>query len=206
MKGKSPLTWEELVRKNISLSRLPAVKREDLDEKGREAYDACADPKSRLWAKLVGVPGFWLHIPQLLAPVRELNWGLRRNDFGLEPRLRELTILVTARENDAQYEWTAHEPYALNEGLDPAIIDVVKYRKPVVGVPEKEALIIRFGRELFRDRKVSPETFAEALRAFGEKGVVQMVGLMGNYTMTAVIFHAIDQQLRPEQVPLLPVD
>ena len=206
MNSKSPLTWEELVKNNISLSRLPAVRREDLDEKGRQAYDTCADPKSRLWAKLVGVPGFWLHIPELLAPVRELNWGLRRKDSGLESRLRELTILVTARENDAQYEWTAHEPYALNEGLDPAIIDVVKYRKPISELPEKEALIIRFGRELFQTRKVSPETFSQALRAFGEKGVVQMVGLMGNYTMTAVIFHAIGQQLRPEQTPLLPID
>ena len=190
----------------ISLSRLPAVRREDLDEQGKKAHDAVADPKSKLHAKLVGPPGFWLHIPDLLAPIREINWYLRRKDIGLEPRLRELTILVTARENDSQYEWTAHEPYALKAGLDPAVIDIVKHRKPVSGLPEKEALIIRFGRELFRDRKVSPETYEQALRAMGQKGIVHMVALMSNYTMTATIFHAIDQQLRPEQVPLLPVD
>jgi len=189
-----------------SVSRLPAVRREDLDEKGRAAYDACADPNSRLHAKLMGPPGFWLHIPDLLVPIREINWYLRRQDIGLEPRLRELTVLVTARENDSQYEWTAHEPYALKAGLGPEVIDIVKHRKPADGLPDKEAQIIRFGRELFRARKVSPDTYAEALRALGQRGVVHMVALMSNYTMTSVIFHAIGQQLRPEQVPLLPID
>lgn len=191
---------------NISLSRLPAVQREDLDEQGRKAYDTIADPANRLHAKLVGPPGFWLHIPELLVPIREINWTLRRKDLGLEPHLRELTTLVTARENDSQYEWTAHEPYALKAGVDPAIVDVVKHRKPVSGLPEKEAAIISFGRELFGQRKVSQETYDRALRALGQKGVVHMVALFSNYTMTATIFHAIGQRLRPEQTPLLPLD
>jgi len=45
-----------------------------------------------------------------------------RNDVPLEPRLRELAILVTAREFDSQFEWTAHEPVALKEGLDPKVL------------------------------------------------------------------------------------
>jgi len=189
----------------VSLSRLPAVRPEDLDEHGKRAYNLCADPDSRLYAKLVGPPAFWLHIPEVLEHIRELNWHLRNADIGLERRLRELTILVTARENNAQYEWTAHEPYALNEGLAPEIIDVVKHRKPLAGLPEKEAAIIGFGRELFRDKHVDAPTYDRALQALGQRGVVQMIALMSNYTMTAVIFHSIDQQLRPGQVPLLPM-
>jgi 4-carboxymuconolactone decarboxylase len=191
---------------NVSLSRLPAVRREDLDEQGKKAYDTVSDPSHRLYAKLVGPPGFWLHIAELLVPIREINWTLRRKDLGLEPPLRELTTLVTARENDSQYEWTAHEPYALKAGVDPAIVDVIKHRKPLTGVGEKEAAIIQFGRELFQKRKVTPETYQRALSALGQKGVVHMIALMSNYTMTATIFHAIDQQLRPEQKPLLPMD
>jgi len=189
-----------------SVSRLPAVRREDLDENGKKAWDAVADPASRLHAKLMGPPGFWLHIPDLLVPIREINWYLRNQDIGLERRLRELTTLVTARENDSQYEWTAHEPNALKAGLDPKVVDIVKHRKPNSGLPEKETAIIRFGRELFQQRKVSDETYQQALRALGQKGVVHMIALMSNYTMTATIFHAIGQQLRPEQKPLLPID
>lgn len=189
-----------------SLSRLPTVTREDLDEQGKQAYDTVADTNHRLWAKLVGPPGFWLHIPELLIPIREINWHIRRNMDALEPRLRELTVLVTARAHDCQYEWTAHEPYAINAGLDPAAIDVVKHRKPVAGLGDKEAAIITFGRELFREHKVSDATFDQALRTLGQKGVVQMVALMSNYAMTATILLSIGQRLRPEQSPLLPID
>ena len=189
-----------------SLSRLPAVNRDDLDENGKKAYDTVSDPSHRLYAKLMGPPGFWLHIPDLLLPIREINWYLRRKLEGLTPPLRELATLVTARENDSQYEWTAHEPYALKAGVDPVVVDVVKHRKAVDGLPEKEAAIIRFGRQLFREKKVTDDTYDAALKALGQKGVVHMVALFSNYTMTATIFHAIGQRLRPEQTPLLPID
>lgn len=189
----------------VSLSRLPAVRREDLSERGKKAYDECADPDNRLYAKLVGPPAFWLHIPEMLGHIRELNWHLRNTDIGLEKPLRELTILVTARENNAQYEWTAHEPYALNAGLSPATIDVVRHRKPAEGLPAKEAAIITFGREVARDKHASIETYNRAIELLGQRGVVHMIALMSNYTMTAVIFNSIDQQLRPEQAPLMPI-
>ena len=76
---------------------------------------------------------------------------------------------------------------------------------PAGGEPEKEAAIIGFGRELFREKHVCAQTYDRALQALGQRGVVHMTALMSNYTMTAVIFHSIDQQLRPGQVPLLPI-
>jgi 4-carboxymuconolactone decarboxylase len=187
-----------------SRSRLPLVKRENLDEAGKAAYDAVVDPKSRLRAELIGPAGIWLNIPQLSPHIREINWYLR-NRISLDTRLAELIILVTARENDGQTEWTAHEPAALKAGLDEKIIDIVKYRKPIVGVPAQEAAIIKLGREVLKDKKVSSETYAEAVKVFGQQTVIEIVMLMANYTMTSVILHAFDQQLRPDMTPLLPV-
>jgi 4-carboxymuconolactone decarboxylase len=120
-------------------------------------------------------------------------------------RLTELAILVTARELDNQFEWTAHEPVALKEGLDPKIIDMVKFRRPVTGATEKEAAIIGFGRELFRDRKVRSETYAQMLKAFGQTTVVNITALMANYALTATMLTAFDQQLHEGQKPLLPL-
>jgi 4-carboxymuconolactone decarboxylase len=188
-----------------SSSRLPPVRREDLDAAGRQAYDAMTVEGSKLRASLRGPTGFWLHLPEVIGHVRELNFALRNRAFGLTPPLRELTILVTARANDCQKEWTAHEQHALDAGLDPAIIDVVRLRKPLDGLPETEATIIAFGRELFRDRKVSAETYARALRVLGQRTLVHVIALMSNYTMTAVIFAALDQQVAPDQVPTLPL-
>ena len=135
--------------------------------------------------------------------MRAVNQYLRY-ETTLDRRLTELAILVTARELDQQFEWTAHEPAALKEGLEPAIVDVVKHRKPVDGLGEKEAVIVSFGREVFRERKVRAETFARAVDLFGTRGVVDLAALMGNYASTAVILNAVDQQLRPDQRPLLP--
>ncbi len=188
-----------------SSSRLPPVKREELDEQGRQAYDAMTAEGSKLRASLRGPTGFWLHMPEVIEHVRELNWNLRNSERGLERPLRELCILVTARANDCQKEWTAHEPRARIAGLDAAIIDIVKYREPLDGVAEPQASIIAFGRELFADKHVSAATYARARKVLGERALVHMIALMSNYTMTATIFAALDQQIAPDQVALLPL-
>ncbi len=187
-----------------SLSRLPLLERAALDEPGQRLYDSVVGPESRTLLGLRGPSGIWLHSPRLGAHQRAANQYLRY-ETDLEPRLRELAILVTAREIDNQFEWTAHEPAARKEGLDPAIIDLVKHRRPIGGLGGREALIITFGREVFREKKVSSGTFARAVQAFGWQGVVDLAALMGNYAMTAVLLNAVDQQLPPGQDPLLPM-
>ena len=184
-------------------SRLSPLERGRLDEHGRRLYDSVLDPKRPTIAGFQGPAGIWLHSPRVGEPIREFN-RILRTEAGLEPRLRELAILVTAREMDSQFEWTAHEPVALKAGLDPAVIDVVKHRRPAGRMDEREAAIVRFGRELLRERKVRPETYAEAAKLFGETGLVNLVALMANYALTAVMLAAFDQQLHEGQKPLLP--
>ena len=184
-----------------SLSRLPLVTRDEMDEQGRKFYDAVTGPHSRTLVGLQGPSGIWLHSPELGERVRAVNQYLRF-ETTLERRLTELAILVTARELDNQFEWTAHEPAALKEGLAPEIIDLVKQRKPIAGLGTKETLIISLGRQLFRERKVDPTTFAQALEIFGSRSLVNLAALMGNYAGTAIMLNLVDQQLHPEQKPL----
>jgi 4-carboxymuconolactone decarboxylase len=187
-----------------SLSRLPLRRREEMDEQGQRFYDAVVGPGSRTLVGLRGPSGIWLHSPALGERVRAVNQYLRF-ETALGRRLTELAILVTARELDNQFEWTAHEPAALADGLGQEIIDVVKYRRPAAGLAPEESAIIAFGREVFRDRKVSSETFARAVELFGHEGVVNLAALMGNYAATAIMFNAVDQRLHPERQPLLPL-
>ena len=188
-----------------SRSRLPLVKREDLDDVGQKAYDAVTDPNSRLKAQLVGPAGIWLNVPELSPHIREINWFLR-NRFPLDAKLTELVILVTARASDAQIEWSAHEPAALKAGIAQHVVDIVKYRQEAISnCDAKETAIIQFGRELLETKHLTSETYAEALKLFGQKTLVMMVLLMANYSQTAIILHAFDQQLRPDVTPRLPV-
>ena len=175
-----------------------------MDARGKTLYDAVVSSESRTLAGLRGPGGIWLHSPRLAEHFRAANQYLRY-ETTLERRLTELAILVTARELDHQFEWTAHEPAALREGLDPKIIVLVKHRKPISGLGKKEALIVRFGRELFREKKLRPPTFAQAVEIFGRQGVLNLAALMGNYAMTAIILNMADQQLHPDQTPLLPI-
>jgi 4-carboxymuconolactone decarboxylase len=187
-----------------SLSRLPLLERHELDAEGQQHYDTVVSPQSRTLVGLRGPSGIWLHSPKLAGFLRAANQYLRF-ETALDRRLTELAILVTARELDNQFEWAAHEPAALAEGLDAKIVEVVKRRRPVGRLGKREAVIIAFGRELFRKRKLSSATFARAVALFGRRGVLELAALMGNYAMTAVILDTVDQQLHPGQKPLLPV-
>lgn len=185
-----------------SRSRLPLVKRDDLDEFGKNVYDETAGD-SRSLVGLRGPGGIRLHSPKLTANTRGANNYLRFG-AGLDPRLSELTILVTAREFDQHFEWHAHEPAALKAGLEPQVIDIVRNRKPADGIGEKEAALIRLGREAIGKHKVTPETFAEALRLLGKEALLHYVSLMGSYAATAILLTVFDQHLPEGKTSTLP--
>src|SRR5215204_2101140 len=119
----------------ISRCRLPLVQRDDLDEAARQAFDATVS-NSRSIARLRGPAGIRLHSPRS----RELEYLRYETDLGR--RLTELAILVAAREMDQQFEWTLHEVEALAEGVEPETIDLIRHRRPIEGLGDKEATIV----------------------------------------------------------------
>ena len=183
--------------------RLPLPRRDQLDDAGRQTYNSLADPKGGTIRGLRGPGGILLHSPELSRLARPLNRYLR-HEAGLGGRVRELAILNTARELDSQFEWAAHQPEAINEGISPEIIEVIKHRKNTNELDEADAVVIELGREIFDARKVASATFARALRQFGRRPLVNLVALMGNYAGTAALLTAFDMQLDPGQQPPLP--
>jgi 4-carboxymuconolactone decarboxylase len=131
--------------------------------------------------------------------------GLKSLESSVGRRLMDLAILVTAREHDAQYDWTMTEIAALKSGLEPALIDVVRFRRPLTGVPEKEGALIQFGRELFGRHTVGAETYAHIVKLFGERDVVDFIGLMAQHAGDAVLLAAFDQHLPAGLKALLPI-
>ena len=75
---------------------------------------------------------------------------------------------------------------------------------PIAGLDDRDAVAIQFAREIFRDRKVRPETFAAAVDLFGTRGAVEIAALIGDYLMMTTVYNALGMRLRPDQSPTLP--
>jgi 4-carboxymuconolactone decarboxylase len=173
-------------------NRLPPIRREELNDQMQKAYDAA----------VAAAPG---GKPEGAAAIRLHRSGVDvRWDARIGRRLSELSIIVMAREFDQPYEWSLHEMEAVSVGLEPAIVDVVRNRKPLTGVGEKEATIIQLGREIGK-YKVSPATYARALTLFGKTDLVDMADLMSNYAGTAVNLTAANQWMPPQMKQFLPL-
>ena len=183
--------------------RLPLPKREDLDEVGQRHYDRATRPGATI-AGLQGPAGIQLYSPKTAEHAQALNRYLRF-EAGFSPRVREIAILTTAREMDSQFEWVAHEPEALKEGVEPAVIDIIKHRKSTAGLGETDAAVIEFGRQICRDHKVTPDIFTRVKTLFGAQKLIELVMLMGNYAGTAALLAAVDMQLHKGHKPLLPI-
>jgi 4-carboxymuconolactone decarboxylase len=183
--------------------RLPLPRREELSPEGQAIYDRLTSTSAQNLRGLRGPGGIQLHSPALSRVSRPLNHYLRF-ESGLGGRLRELAILVTARELDSQFEWAAHETEALRAGIAPELIDIVRYRRGLDGIDEADATVIALGREMFGARRVSSATFARCLAQFGRGELVDLVALMGNYAATAALLTAFDMQLDPGTEPGLP--
>ncbi|QDX41660.1 carboxymuconolactone decarboxylase family protein [Salarchaeum sp. JOR-1] len=168
--------------------RVPYVEsREELPEPQREHYDRITASRD----SVIGPFGVLLHSPVLAGRVADLGSYLRF-ESALPEGLRELAIVVSGREFDAAFEWAVHAPLAREAGVSEAALDAVVDDAPVDDIPADEGVVIRFGRELWRDHAVSEETYRAAADAFGVQGVVDLTALLGYYGLVACVLNAFE--------------
>jgi 4-carboxymuconolactone decarboxylase len=178
----------------VTLSRLPPVTAADLDEEGQRLLAARTNFK----------PGPGPNHVTIYSP-RERDLGIPSGEKSpVGPRNFQLAVLITAREIDQQYEWSAHEPAGRRQGLEQGVIDVVKYNRDVAALSDKDATLITFGRALFREHRVSSELWERMVSQFGRQRTVQLMMIMGDYFRVGFMLNAIDQHLPPERAALLP--
>jgi 4-carboxymuconolactone decarboxylase len=178
----------------VTLSRLPPVTPEALDEEGRRL----------LAARTNFTPGPGPTHITVYSP-RERSLGIPTGtDSPVGPRYFQLSALIAAREIDSQYEWSAHEPAGLRQGLEQSVIDVVKYDRDVTGLADKDATVILFGRAMIREHRVSSELWAKMVGHFGHQNTVDIMSIMGDYLRVGIMLNAVDQHLPPERKALLP--
>jgi 4-carboxymuconolactone decarboxylase len=179
-----------------SVSRLPLIKREQLSGDALRVYDAVvgkdANGKDRPTPPM-GPAATSLYSPGVALPMDQLNKYLRNPVVGTA--MYQLCTLIAAREFDEPYEWNSHEAGAKRANVDQKTIDAIKFNRPLDGLPEKDALVVRFGRAIFQDHKVRPELYAKVVEVFGQQGMFELTAIMGDYAMAAIMLRAVDQHV-----------
>jgi len=147
-----------------------------------------------------------LRSPEFLNRLQHTGAYLRY-ESALEPRLSEFVILLTARHWSNQYEWFAHEKLAIKAGLQPSVAQAVAEGRRPVGMAADEEALYDFIDELQRNKSVSDATYQKAQQKWGDRGVIDLVGLHGYYSTLAAILNVAQTPLpagAPVQIPALP--
>jgi 4-carboxymuconolactone decarboxylase len=178
--------------------RMPPLPTEELTEQQAQAladFVAARGQPTGPWNVL-------LRSPELMKRTRGLSDYLRFESV-LPGYLRELVILMTARQWGQSYEWNAHYPLALDEGLSADLARAIAEGRRPEGMVEEEAILYDFCMELQRNHGVSDATYERAVERFGEQGVVETVSLVGYYTMIAMVLNTARTPLPAGAKPAL---
>ena len=177
--------------------RFKKLSESDMDEAQLKVYrDLASGPR----AGVRGPFNALLRSPILADRAQKLGEYLRFESV-LPARLNEFAILITARHWNAQYEWYAHHIHAMKGGLKPEIAADLAQGKRPANMQDDEAIVYDFCHELHTNKIVSDATYAKTLKQFGERGVVDLIGVSGYYSLVSMVLN-VDRQPLPDGVPL----
>jgi 4-carboxymuconolactone decarboxylase len=178
--------------------RMPPLPMNELTEQQAQAlanFVAARGQPTGPWIAL-------LRSPELMTRTRALSDYLRFESV-LPGWLRELVILMTARQWGQSYEWNAHYPIAIEEGLSAEMAQAIAEGRRPEGMVEEEEILYDFCMELQRNHSVSDATYDRAVSRFSEQGVIEAVSLMGYYTMISMILNTSRAPLPAGATPAL---
>jgi 4-carboxymuconolactone decarboxylase len=187
-----------------SRARLPYVQCKDAGDGAKRLFDIFVRNSNAATDTLTGPLAFAAYNVPVATALLDLHDGAVGKGT-LDAHVRELAILVACRETNYNLEWNAHEPSALKAGVEQKTIDVVRTGAALTGLAEADAAVIRFGRELLRDKKMSSATFAKAKQLFGDRGAMDLVAVMSTYAVSGFYAIAVDEHPAPGQAALPPL-
>ena len=175
------------------MSRIPELARDELDASAQQTYDEIFAARG----SMAGPFGVWMHSPEFTRRATQLGEFLRYHT-GLAPRLSELVILITARCQQSEVEWSIHEPLARKAGLTAEVIEALRTdATPDFSAPDEQA-IYAFCTQLHQTHRVEEKVFQQLVQVLGSKAAVEITGLCGYYTMVAMTLNAFQVDAESE--------
>ena len=172
------------------MSRLPYINREDLLPGKQHVFDHIAETRGKVLHVFQAI----LNSPDAAEAIGLLGEYIRYKS-SLDSAVRETTILATAWEMKNEYEWTQHVPIARNAGVREEVIEAIRLGKAPMGIPPKEGVFAQGAKELIRDGTLSDRTFQAIEHLLGPVQTVDLILLVGYYSMLSRLIKALGVEL-----------
>lgn len=174
--------------------RMPPLAAEKMDEAQKAAAaELTAGPRGGVKGPFIPM----LRSPELMNRLQKVGEYLRFQS-SLETRVNEFVMLITSREWTQQFEWFVHTPLALKAGIKQEIIDALAEGRRPSGMAEDEEIAYEVCDELFRTHGVCETTYRRAIAKFGERGVIDMIGLVGYFSTVSMIMNVAHTPPQPD--------
>ena len=166
--------------------RYPPLKFDQLSPEQKAYVESLAKPPRNNTTALQNPPfRVYMRSPELATKLEAMSdyvrWGT-----GQPPRLTELAIMITARNWSSQWIFRGHYRASVRGGLDPSVgADIAAGKRPTK-MKEDETALYNYATEMYRDKAVADATYAAAVKAFGEKGLIDLIATMGYYDTVAM--------------------
>ena len=166
--------------------RMPPLAAGEMNEAQRKATaELVAGPRKGVKGPFVPL----IRSPELMERLQKVGEYLRFQS-SLEQRISELIMLIVSRKWTQHFEWFVHVPLGRKAGLASETIDAIAEGRRPSGMPVDEEIVYDFCDELLRTKGVSETTYRRAVKAFGENGVVDIVGVAGYFTTVSMVMNA----------------
>lgn len=165
--------------------RMPALSMDAMDGAQKAAAEALiAGPRGAVFGPFIPL----MRSPELMNRLQKVGEYLRFQS-SLETRINEWVMLIVSRQWTQQFEWCMHYPLALKAGMKQEVLDALAYGQRPAGMADDEAIAYDLCDELARTHGVCDDTYRRAVAAFGERGVIDMVGLAGYFTTVSMVMN-----------------
>ncbi|HYD59973.1 MAG TPA: carboxymuconolactone decarboxylase family protein [Noviherbaspirillum sp.] len=165
--------------------RMPALSMEVMDDAQKAAAQELINgPRGAVFGPFIPL----MRSPELMNRLQKVGEYIRFQS-ALETRINEWVMLIVSRQWTQQFEWCMHYPLALKAGMKQEVLDALAEGRRPKGMAEDEEIAYDLCDELARTHGVSDETYRLAVEKFGERGVIDMVGLAGYFTTVSMIMN-----------------
>lgn len=133
----------------------------------------------------------WLHRPDFAAKAQDLG-KYCRYDTTLDPVLSELAIMVTGKVFGSEYEWQIHKGHALKTGLGADVIEAIRVGQTPAFPNREQEMVYRVALAAHTERRLGDAIYAEAREVLGDLRLVDLVGMIGYYTLISLTINIFD--------------